>query len=290
MNKKINPGVFYLLPVMLFIILIFLIPLIYSLGTSFTRWLLLRPDLGVKFIGLTNYIRLFKDIFTWQTLGRTFYFVFGAVSIETIVGFILALTLNTEFKGWKVVQSIILVPFMMAPIVVGFTWKFILDDNFGLIPYMLKAIGLGNITKDVPLLANPKMAMPMIIIADAWEYIPVVTLIILAGLKSLPIELYEAANVDGATSFQKFKYITLPMLRPVILVAVVMRTLTSLQVFDSIYVMTGGGPGSATETLSFYTYREAFISYDIGFSSALNVLIILLAMIFTIIYMKIIRG
>jgi multiple sugar transport system permease protein len=290
MNKKINPGVFYLLPVMLFIILIFLIPLIYSLGTSFTRWLLLRPDLGVKFIGLTNYIRLFKDIFTWQTLGRTFYFVFGAVSIETIVGFILALTLNTEFKGWKVVQSIILVPFMMAPIVVGFTWKFILDNNFGLIPYILKAIGLGKIIKDVPLLANPKMAMPMIIIADAWEYIPVVTLIILAGLKSLPIELYEAADVDGATSFQKFKYITLPMLRPVILVAVVMRTLTSLQVFDSIYVMTGGGPGSATETLSFYTYREAFISYDIGFSSALNVLIILLAMIFTIIYMKIIRG
>ncbi|MGB9858224.1 MAG: carbohydrate ABC transporter permease [Dictyoglomaceae bacterium] len=290
MNRKINPGVFYLLPVMFFIIIIFLVPLVYSVGSSFTRWLLLRPDLGMKFIGFANYLRLFKDIFTWQTIGRTFYFIFGAVFVEIIVGFIIALALNTEFKGWKIVQSVILVPFMIAPIVVGFTWKFILDNNFGLIPYILKAIGLGKIIENVPLLANPKMAMPMIIIADAWEYIPVVTLIILAGLKSLPIELYEAANVDGATSLQKFKYITLPILRPVLLVAIVMRTLTSLQVFDSIYVMTGGGPGSTTETLSFYTYREAFVSYDIGFSSALNVLIILLAMVFTLIYMRIIGG
>jgi multiple sugar transport system permease protein len=289
-NKKNYKNLFYLLPALLFIILIFLIPLSYSVVTSFTKWLLLLPNLGIKFIGIANYVRLFTASFTWQSLGITFYFVIGAVSLELVVGFIIALALNTEFKGWKIVQSIILIPFMMAPVVVGFVWKFILDDNFGLVPYVLRSIGLGGVINTVPFLANSNLAMPMIIIADAWEYIPVETLIILAGLKSLPQEPYEAAEVDGATSFQKLVYITLPLLRPTILVAVVIRTLTCLQIFDLIFVMTGGGPGTSTETLSFYGYLEAFQSYNVGFSSALNVFILLLAMFLTVIYMKIIGG
>lgn len=288
-NRNLKNGL-YLLPSLLFIGLIFLIPLGYSVVTSFSRWLLLRPDLGIRFVGLANYTKLFTDFFTWQTVGRTFYFVIGAVLLELAAGFVVALALNTEFRGWKAVQSVILVPFMIAPVVVGFTWKFILDNNFGLVPYMMKAIGLGKIVESVPLLANPNLAMPMIILADAWEFIPVVTLIILAGLKSLPKEPYEAAEADGATAFQKFRYITFPMLRPTILVAVVIRTLTSLQIFDLIFVMTGGGPGTTTETLSFYGYLEAFDSYNVGFSSALNVFILMLAMIFTLVYMRAIGG
>jgi len=264
-----------------------LIPIIYTLVISFFSWNLLRPDLGIKFVGFKNYLQALKDPFTWETIGRTFYFVIISVLLELIFGFSLALSLNTEFKGWKIVQSIILIPFMIAPVVVGFAWKFIVNNDYGPLPHFLINLGLTSITEN-PLLANPTTAMFMIIMADVWEYTPFVTLVLLAGLKALPQEPYEAAYVDGASAIQRFFYITLPLLRPSIMVAVVIRTLTSLRVFDTIFIMTGGGPGSATETLSFYGYRLAFQSYQMGYSSTINLISFFLAIIFTLIYMKLI--
>jgi len=243
--------------------------------------------LGIKFVGFKNYLQALKDPFTWETIGRTFYFVIISVLLELIFGFSLALSLNTEFKGWKIVQSIILIPFMIAPVVVGFAWKFIVNNDYGPLPHFLINLGLTSITEN-PLLANPTTAMFMIIMADVWEYTPFVTLVLLAGLKALPQEPYEAAYVDGASAIQRFFYITLPLLRPSIMVAVVIRTLTSLRVFDTIFIMTGGGPGSATETLSFYGYRLAFQSYQMGYSSTINLISFFLAIIFTLIYMKLI--
>lgn len=276
----------YVLPTLIFIISIFLIPIVYTVVISFFNWNLLRPDLGVRFVGLQNYIRAFRDSFTWETMGRTFYFVIVSVLLELIFGFIIALSLNTEFKGWKVVQSIILIPFMIAPVVVGFAWKFVLNNDYGPLPQLLMNIGFSSIAEN-PLLANPNSAMFMVILADVWEYTPFVTLVLLAGLKALPQEPYEAAYVDGASAIQRFFYITLPLLRPSIMVAIVIRTLTSLRVFDTIFIMTGGGPGSATETLSFYGYRTAFQSYQMGYSSAINLISFFLAIVFTLIYMKI---
>jgi len=286
-NKFKDVG--YVLPALIFTITIFLIPVVYTIVISFFNWNLLRPDLGIRFVGLQNYIRAFRDSFTWETMGRTFYFVIVSVLLELIFGFVIALSLNTEFKGWKVVQSIILIPFMIAPIIVGFAWKFVLNNDYGPLPQFLMNIGFGSIAKN-PLLANPNSAMFMVILADVWEYTPFVTLVLLAGLKALPQEPYEAAYVDGASTIQRFFYITLPLLRPSILVAIVIRTLTSLRVFDTIFIMTGGGPGSATETLSFYGYRSAFQSYQMGYSSTINLISFFLAIVFTLIYMKILRG
>lgn len=283
-NKLNNLG--YVLPTLIFIISIFLIPIVYTVVISFFNWNLLRPDLGVRFVGLQNYIRAFRDSFTRETMGRTFYFVIVSVLLELVFGFIIALSLNTEFKGWKVVQSIILIPFMIAPVVVGFVWKFILNNDYGPLPQLLMNIGFSSIAEN-PLLANPNSAMFMVILADVWEYTPFVTLVLLAGLKALPQEPYEAAYVDGASAVQRFFYITLPLLRPSIMVAIVIRTLTSLRVFDTIFIMTGGGPGSATETLSFYGYRTAFQSYQMGYSSTINLISFFLAIVFTLIYMKI---
>jgi multiple sugar transport system permease protein len=280
---------FYILPALIFIILIFLIPLVYTVSMSFLRWNLLRPDLGIRFIGLSNYERLFTDEFTLYTVGRTFYFVLGAVVVELLAGLCIALALNTEFKGWKVVQSILLVPFMIAPVVVGFVWRFILNNDYGPVIHFIKEIGLDGLVSQ-PLLSNPNAVIPVLIMTDAWEFIPFVTLVLLAGLKSLPYEPYEAAYVDGATAIQRFFYITLPLLRPSVLVAVVIRTLTSLRVFDIVFIMTGGGPGTSSETLAFYGYRMAFQSYNIGFSSTINMLTFGIAIVFTLIYMKIIGG
>ncbi len=282
-------GFTYVLPALVFIVVIFMIPLTYTVVMSFLRWNLLRPDLGIRAAGFSNYERLFTDSFTLETIGRTFYFVVGSVLLELLVGLSIALALDTEFKGWKIVQSILLVPFMIAPVVVGFVWRFILNNDYGPVIHFLKQIGLSGLT-DKPLLSNPSMAMPVLILADAWEFTPFVVLVLLAGLKSIPYEPYEAAFVDGAGSIQRFLYITLPLLRSSMLVAVVIRTLTSLRVFDIVFIMTGGGPGTSTETLAFYGYRIAFQSYNIGFSSAINMLTFGIAIIFTIFYMRVIGG
>lgn len=287
-RRKIK-GVSYVLPSLIFITIIFMIPLTYTVVMSFLRWNLLRPDLGIRAAGFDNYTRLFTDSFTLETVGRTFYFVTGSVLLELLAGLCIALALNSEFKGWKVVQSILLVPFMIAPVVVGYVWRFILNSDYGPIIHFLKQLGFAGLL-DKPLLSNPSAVMPVLILADAWEFIPFVTLVLLAGLKSIPYEPYEAAYVDGAGSFQRFFYITFPLLRSSILVAVVIRTLTSLRVFDIVFIMTGGGPGTASETLAFYGYRMAFQSYNIGFSSAINMLTFAIAVVFTILYMKVIGG
>lgn len=279
----------YIMPALIFIVVIFLIPISYTVAISFFQWNLLRPDLGMKFIGFNNYFQALKDPFTWQSIGRTFYFVILSVLLELIIGFAIALSLNTEFKGWKIVQTIILIPFMIAPVVVGFTWKFVANNDYGPLSQLLIGMGFKSIA-ETPLLASPNTAMLMVILADVWEYTPFVTLVLLAGLKSIPQEPYEAAYVDGASSIQRFFYITLPLLRPSIMVAVVIRTLTSLRVFDTIFIMTGGGPGSATETLSFYGYRMAFQSYEMGYSSTINLISFVLAIVFTLFYMKLLGG
>lgn len=277
------------MPALSFIVLVFMIPLAYTVVTSFLRWNLLRPDLGIRPAGFSNYIRLFTDKFTWQTVGRTFYFVIGSILLELLMGLSIALALDTEFKGWKLIQSIILIPFMIAPIVVGFVWRFILNNDYGPVIYFIRQIGLGGLVNE-PLLSNPLTVIPVLILTDVWEFTPFVVLVLLAGLKSIPYEPYEAAYIDGANSFQRFFYITLPHLRSSILVAVVIRTLTSLRVFDIVFIMTGGGPGNSSETLAFYGYRTAFESYNIGFSSAINMLTFGIAIVFTLLYMKVIGG
>jgi len=278
---------YYLLPGLIFLFLIFVIPLFYALGITFFKWSLLRPDLGIKFIGFENYFKIFSNSFVWKTIGRTFYFVIAAVFIELIIGTEIAIFLNKEFFGSKIVSSILLIPFMMAPIVVGFAWRFLLDNNFGPLPAFFRKVGLDFLISP-PLLANPTLVLPVLIVVDVWQFTPFVTLVILAGLKSLPLEPYEAALIDGATPWQQFWKITIPLLKPFLLVAMVIRTLTALRIFDTVMIMTGGGPGSASEVLSYYGYRLAFQSYEMGEAGTVGIIVMLLALIFTLFYIKII--
>jgi multiple sugar transport system permease protein len=275
----------YLLPGLLFLLLVFAVPLAYALGITLFRWSLLRPDLGIRFRGLENYLIILSDPFTWETLGRTLLFVLGAVILEMVLGTAISLLLNRDYPGHQLVQSLLLVPFMMAPIVVGFTWRFILNNNFGPLPQLFLRLGLTGLV-DPPVLANQYLVLLVLIVVDLWQFTPFVVLVVLAGLKSLPQEPYEAAVVDGATAWQRFRLITLPLLRPAILVAVVIRTLTALRIFDTVLIMTGGGPGSASEVLSFYGYRLAFQSYEMGLAGTVGVVTMVLALLFTLFYIK----
>jgi multiple sugar transport system permease protein len=275
----------YLLPGLIFLSLIFVIPLFYALGITFFKWNLLRPDLGIRFVGFENYIKILSNSFVWETIGRTFYFVIAAVFIELIIGTSVALFLNRDFFGNKIVNSILLIPFMMAPIVVGFVWRFLLNNDFGPLPAFFQRVGLGFLISP-PLLANPNLVLPVLIIVDVWQFTPFVVLVILSGLKSLPLEPYEAASIDGATPWQQFCKITIPLLKPSLLVAMVIRTLTALRIFDTVMIMTGGGPGSASEVLSYFGYRLAFQSYEMGKAGTVGIIVMLLALIFTLFYIK----
>jgi multiple sugar transport system permease protein len=275
----------YLAPGLIFLFVIYLVPLLYSVGITVVRWNLLRADLGVRFVGLENYVQLLTDPATWWVVGRTVFFVAGAVTAEVVLGFAIALFLNRDFWGAKLLQSILLLPFMMAPIVVGFTWRFLLSNSSGPVPPLLSSIGLGAMVSP-PLLANPQLVMAVLIVVDVWQFTPFVVLVLLAGLKSLPTEPFDAAYVDGASAWQRLFRITIPLLRPSILVALVIRTLTALRVFDRVMIMTGGGPGSSSEVLSFFAYQTAFQAYDMGMAGAIGMLTLAIAMIFTVFYIR----
>lgn len=276
---------YYLLPGLIFLSLIFVIPLFYALGITFFKWNLLRPDLGIRFVGFENYIKILSNSFVWETIGRTFYFVIAAVFTELIIGVSVALFLNRDFFGSRIVSSILLIPFMMAPIVVGFAWRFLLNNDFGPLPAFFQKVGLGFLISP-PLLANPNLVLPVLIIVDIWQFTPFVVLVVLAGLKSLPLEPYEAALIDGATPWQQFWKITIPLLKPSLLVAMVIRTLTALRIFDTVMIMTGGGPGSSTEVLSYFGYRLAFQSYEMGKAGTVGFIVMIFALIFTLFYIK----
>lgn len=284
-SRRRREEALYLAPGLGYIGILFVAPLLYSVLVAFTQWNLLRPDLGVRWVGLGNFLALLRDPFTWHTVGRTLYFISGSVALELVFGMILALALNHEFPGAGLIRSIILIPFIIAPVVVGFAWRFLLNNDFGPLPHLFSALKL-NFLVNPPLLANAGLVMPMLILVDAWEYTPFVTLVLLAGLKALPSEPYEAALVDGANAVQQFIRITLPLLRPAILVALVIRVMTSLRVFDTVFIMTGGGPGSASEVLSFYGYRMAFQSYQMGFSAAVGILTLVVALVLTVVTLR----
>ncbi|WP_324715568.1 sugar ABC transporter permease [Carboxydochorda subterranea] len=275
----------YLAPGLGFLALIFAVPLAYSVGVSLVRWSLLRPDLGVRWAGLANFQRMLMDPLTWQTLGRTLFFVVGAVVLELFLGTITAFALHRGLPGSRVITSIILVPFMMTPVVAAFAWRFLLNNDFGPLPWLFRWLGWTALV-DPPVLANPALVLPVLIGLDAWQAFPFVTLVVLAGLKALPAEPFEASLVDGAGAWQRLWHITIPLLRPAFLVAVVIRTLSALRLFDAVYVVTGGGPGSSSEVLSFYTYRMAFQSYQLGYAGALGVLSLIVALLMTLAYRK----
>jgi multiple sugar transport system permease protein len=285
MKQSKREAFVYLVPGLLFLFVIFVIPLAYAVGISFFRWTLIRPDLGIRFVGIRNYVTILGDPFTWETMGRTLLFVVGAVLVEMTIGTAISLALNLNYRGHNIVQSVFLVPFMMAPIVVGFAWRFLLNNTFGPVPQLFRGIGLGKLV-EIPLLANPDTVLLMLIIVDIWQFTPFVVLVVLAGLKALPAEPFEAAVVDGANAWQRFWQITVPLLRPSLLVAVVIRTLTALRIFDTVTIMTGGGPGSASEVLSYYGYRTAFQSYEMGLAGTIGILTMAVSLIFTIFYIQ----
>lgn len=268
----------FLTPTMILLLLIAIFPLIWSLYLSFTRYSVITDaNTGPVWIGLQNYAELLRDPNIWGRFTTTARFVIPAVGIELLLGFALALLLNRNFKGRGLVMTLMLIPMMLSPVVVALFWRFMLRADTGIVNYYIRdVLGL----KAVFWLTDLKVAMWSVVLVDVWMWTPFMMLISLAGLSAVPKYLYEAAEVDRASTWFKFRHITLPMVAPLVLIGVLFRTMDSYKVFDTVYALTGGGPGRSTQVLSVYIYQIAFRDFNTGKGSALGyiMLIVIIAL------------
>lgn len=254
-------------------------PLLYSVSVSLQT----ETSEGYQW-SLANFQRLLSDNFFLTALAHTFVYATAALSCEFVLGLSLALLLNSTIRGRGVFRATLLVPMMLPTVVVGVVWRLMLNPNFGAINGTLKGIGIN--TESLTWTASPRMALMSIILVDVWQWTPFVFLVLLAGLQAIPQEPYEAALVDGSNSWQTFRYVTLPLLKPAILITLLLRTMDLLRVFDQIFILTEGGPGFATETVSLYIYRTAFRFFDFGYAAAMSFVLLALTNVISVIYIR----
>jgi multiple sugar transport system permease protein len=255
-------------PAVIFIIIMMIFPLGFTLWNSFSGWSLTlgRPN---TLIGAQNYIAIMTDARFWNAVWNTLYFTALAMAAELVLGVAIALLLDAkDYRGKRIVTSILLLPMMATPVAVAMVWLLMFEPTAGVINYALGELGLPKQLW----IAGSSSVIPSLVLVDVWEWTPLITLIVLAGLAGLPSEPFEAARVDGASYMQILRRVTLPLLLPTISVAGLLRFIDCIKTFDIIYGMTGGGPGFSSETLNIYTYNQAFYYFNFGYASALLVI------------------
>ncbi len=272
----------FIMPTIVLLILLNIFPLFWSLGLSFADYSAIKPHVkGVnpKWIGGLNYKEVLMDKNIWKYFSITAKYVIMSVLGEFLVGFGVALLLNRKFKAKGLITTLILLPMMMSMAVVGLFWKLLYNPDWGIINYLL---GL----KKFVWLSNPKMALVAIAITDIWMWSPFVMLLALAGLSAIPEYLYEAAEIDRASWWFKFRRITLPLVSPLLLIALIFRTMEAFKTFDIAFVMTGGGPGDSTELIAINLYRLAFAQWNTGKASAFAYIVLIMIIAISNIYIK----
>jgi len=262
------------LPAFLVLVLATTFPLVYLVWNSFLRLDLTMPWMS-GFAGGDNYARMLADARFWHSLQLTAIYTGTTVVLQVIVGLGLALLVMQIPKGQGVLRVAAILPIVLAPVVVGLFWRtLVLAPDFGVADFVTRSLGLGSHNW----LGDPQLALASVIAIHTWQWTPFAFLVILASLSALPPDLYEAARIDRASAWQRFRYITLPLIRPAIVVVVILRMMTALSAFAAIFAATGGGPGTATEILNLYAYRASFAELNIGYGSALAVVLLALTM------------
>ena len=270
------------LPAVVFVFLLMIFPVCYTLYISFTDWSLTsgRP---MRFVGLESYARVLGDPRFLAAFVRTLVFTFGVVAVQTVLGTLVAVILNREFAGRGVLKFILLLPLVVTPVAIGIAFNLFYDPTIGFLNFVLSSIGLptsGWVT-------SANTVLPSLMLVDIWQWTPMIALIVLAGLSGLSSEPLESARVDGANSAQIFFRVTLPMIMPTILTAVVLRAVDALKTYDIIASMTRGGPGFASETLNMHAFKVSFEYFAMGRASAVLVFLFLLVLLFSMAVMRV---
>jgi multiple sugar transport system permease protein len=267
-------GFYFFIPSGIVIVGIIIYPLLFSLVTSFTTYGFLNPFFNM-FVWFDNYGSIFRDIYFWNSLYVIFKFVIVVVSLEFLLGFGIALLLSRKIKFKGVFYTILTIPMVMAPVAVALIWRVFLHPELGIMNYFLSLFHI----KAVNWLGSSTVAFWTVVMVDIWQQVSFMILILLAGLVSLPSDPYEAASIDGASAIQRFIYITLPLMKPVIVVALLIRTVFGFRTFDLVYILTRGGPGVTTDVMSYYIYRRTFMGLNLAESSAASYILLIITMV-----------
>ena len=277
MKKFLNGPWVLLLPTVIVLVCVVFLPLLISLWTSFTPFKLTRPDTLYKFVGFRNYERLFGNYDFWVAFGRTVLFLTIALNLELVFGLGIALLINKITYAQKTLRTLMMFPMMFSPILVGFQWKYIFNDNIGLLNNFLREFGISP----KPWLVDAFLANLSIMAAEIWSSTSVFAILLLAGLMGIPKDPIEAAKVDGCNSWQVFKNITLPFLMPFIFIAMTIRSLDVARAYDIVQMMTGGGPAKRTELLWTLISRTGYVDAKMGLANAMSYISIFLSIAFT---------
>ena len=273
-----------LTPAMAVIAVVAAYPIGYAIWLSLTEYSVRVPGKW-RFVGFDNYTEAFGSTEFWESVKNTFVFTGLSVTLELVIGLGMALAMHEAFRGRGLLRTVVLVPWAVLTIVSAITWRTLFEPNLGLAPVILGKVGIGE---DILWLGQEGYAMAVMVLADVWKTAPFMALLLLAGLQVIPDDVYDAAKVDGATTWQRFRRITIPLLMPAILVALIFRTLDALRIFDLPYVLTGGSNG--TTTLSLIAHQELTTNRLIGYGSALSVLTFVIVMAVSFIYIRTVGG
>ncbi len=286
-KKKENLlGVLMLLPSLLALCALIIYPFYFAMKLSLHSQLIYELD--GHFIGLKNYIETFKDPNFWHAAWLSAIWVVATVGGQMLLGIIIALFLNEEFKGRGLARALILLPFFMPMISVSLTWRWLLNENYGIINAVLQ--GLHLVDNPVSWLGSFSRALMVVLFIGIWKYYAFVVINVLAGLQTVPKELYESAQMDGANFFEQFRYITMPAIREIVSVIVLLRLIFMFKKFDEIFMLTGGGPGVSTTTLPLYAYKYAFTGMELGRGSAISLIVAVLVTILIVAYMRLMKS
>lgn len=264
-------GYLFVSPAVIILSIVILAPITIAIITSFYDYTLINRTLD-SFVGLRNYFESVSNEKFIHSAIVTIVFVILVVLFEFIIGFLIAILLNQVERFRNIYYFILLIPLLINPIVVGLIWRMFLHPQLGILNYLISLVGIDPINW----LGDPQNAFITIIFVDIWHQVSFMIILLLAGLASIPEEPYEAARVDGANAFQQFRDITLPYMRPVIIITLLIRLIFALKTYDLIYIMTKGGPGDATDLISYYIYRSAFIGLDLGQAASMSVILLLI--------------
>ncbi len=258
------------------------IPAVRGVIISFSDWDLLTP---ARSVGLENYARLLKDPVFWNSLKVTVYYVLLNIPIQTLLAMIIAVMMSRLTKS-IIIRAIIILPWLMPGVVVGLLWLWLMDPNIGIINEALRALGFGT----VPFLNLPNTAMPSIAMINIWQFVGYTALLLFAGLQAIPGSVYEAAQIDGASEGQMFWKITIPLLRPVLVFVLVTSIIGSFQIFDTVAITTKGGPVNATKVLNYYIYEQAFTRFNMGYATAISMVLFLILIFISMMQMRLMRA
>jgi multiple sugar transport system permease protein len=275
----------FLLPAALLILVFSIFPLLFSLALSFLSWDLSRLTGGIRWIGLNNFVTLASDQRFWNAARVTATFVLGAVVLEYGLGLGVALLVNRDIRFKRFFRVIFLMPMMLTPAAVGYVGRMLFNESMGPVNNIIQSLG----GPFIPWTSSPTLALPSLMLIDAWEWTPFMFIVLLAGLQSLPTEVFEAATVDGASTWQTFRFITFPLIIPTSVTVVLIRGLEAFKLFDIVAVMTGGGPGNATESVTWYTYLTALTYGRLGYASALAYSLLIMVIIFSMAFLAIMQ-